>query len=216
MLAKTQRRILAIGAAHHRLAWILPFMDGNGRVMRLFSHLLLKKLGMRSELWSVSRGLALHVERYKALLQAADEPRRGPLDGRGSLSESGLAVFCHFLLGCLHRADQLHDNAARSGRVRKGRRTLVSSTLSPLTITTEDPRGTALTFAPHEPIGIHLLMNICRSAMMPLSSRHRRPPHPRRSRRSRALDRRPRCAARPDPRQCCRIPWASLRRAAAG
>lgn len=91
MLAKTQRRILAIGAAHHRLAWILPFMDGNGRVMRLFSHLLLKELGMRSELWSVSRGLALHVERYKALLQAADEPRRGPLDGRGSLTESGLA-----------------------------------------------------------------------------------------------------------------------------
>ena len=30
--------ILAAGPAHHRLAWIHPFLDGNGRVARLMSH----------------------------------------------------------------------------------------------------------------------------------------------------------------------------------
>ncbi|MGH8320273.1 MAG: Fic family protein, partial [Steroidobacteraceae bacterium] len=30
--------ILAAAAAHHRLAWIHPFLDGNGRVARLMSH----------------------------------------------------------------------------------------------------------------------------------------------------------------------------------
>jgi Fic family protein len=32
------RQIIAIGAAHHRLLWIHPFYDGNGRVARLMSH----------------------------------------------------------------------------------------------------------------------------------------------------------------------------------
>src|SRR5690606_18554940 len=35
---------------------------------------------------------------YKALLQAADEPRRGDLDGRGSLSEAALVDFNVFFL----------------------------------------------------------------------------------------------------------------------
>jgi Fic family protein len=98
MLSKTQR-ILAVGASHHRLAWIHPFMDGNGRVTRLPSHALLRELGIGSELWSVSRGLAREVARYKELLQAADESRRGDRDGRGVLTEAGLAGFCRFFLG---------------------------------------------------------------------------------------------------------------------
>lgn len=32
--------IIAIAASHHRLAWIHPFLDGNGRVMRLFTDAL--------------------------------------------------------------------------------------------------------------------------------------------------------------------------------
>jgi Fic family protein len=105
MLSKTQR-ILAVGAGHHRLAWIHPFMDGNGRVTRLLSHALLKELGIGSELWSVSRGLARNVGRYKELLQAADEPRRGDLDGRGTLTEAGLAEFCRFFFEvCIDQVD---------------------------------------------------------------------------------------------------------------
>lgn len=34
------RQVLAVAASHHRLVWIHPFLDGNGRVARLFSHAL--------------------------------------------------------------------------------------------------------------------------------------------------------------------------------
>ena len=62
------------------------------------SHAKLKRLGIGSSLWSVARGLARNVDRYKALLMAADEPRRSDLDGRGSLSQSALVEFCEFFL----------------------------------------------------------------------------------------------------------------------
>jgi len=92
------RRIIGVAASHHRLLWIHPFADGNGRVARLFSHAFLRELGVGSSLWSVSRGLARSVEEYKASLQEADEPRRGDLDGRGNLTQAGLASFCSFFL----------------------------------------------------------------------------------------------------------------------
>src|SRR5208282_1678402 len=80
------KQLVGVAASHHRLAWIHPFLDGNGRVTRLISHALLKELGIGSRLWSVSRGLARSVADYKAALMAADEPRQGDLDGRGALS----------------------------------------------------------------------------------------------------------------------------------
>lgn len=92
------RRIIAVGAAHHRLLWIHPFYDGNGRVARLMSHALFRRYGVGSGLWSVARGLARNVKDYKALLMAADEPRRGDLDGRGALSTRTLVEFCEFVL----------------------------------------------------------------------------------------------------------------------
>lgn len=93
------RALIATGAAHHRLLWIHPFFDGNGRVARLFSNAYLRQLGVcRSGLWSVSRGLARRVEEYKNMLAAADDERRNDLDGRGTLSERGLTLFCRFFL----------------------------------------------------------------------------------------------------------------------
>jgi Fic family protein len=92
------RKIIGVAAAHHRLLWIHPFLDGNGRVTRLFSHAWLRELEVGSELWSVSRGLARRVEKYKTLLIAADGPRRGDLDGRGNLTLAGLDDFCRFFL----------------------------------------------------------------------------------------------------------------------
>jgi Fic family protein len=88
--------LFAIPAAHHRLLWIHPFVDGNGRVARLISHAMLNRAGLGSPLWSVSRGLARNIERYKATLAAADQPRQGDLGGRGSLSLKALLEFCHF------------------------------------------------------------------------------------------------------------------------
>jgi Fic family protein len=92
------QRLIGVAASHHRLLWIHPFADGNGRVARLFSHAFLKELDIGSSLWSVSRGLARAVDKYKAALQAADEPRRGDLDGRGNLTQAGLVEFCTFFL----------------------------------------------------------------------------------------------------------------------
>ena len=92
------KQVIAIAASHHRLVWIHPFLDGNGRVVRLFSHAWLLDTGIGSSLWSVSRGLARNVDEYKARLMAADSPRRGDLDGRGTLSQEELLKFCNFFL----------------------------------------------------------------------------------------------------------------------
>jgi Fic family protein len=104
-LSKVQR-IIAVAASHHRLLWVHPFFDGNGRVARLFSHAFLAELKVGSSLWSVSRGLARQVERYKERLMEADHERRGDTDGRGGLSLQGLEAFCEFFLEtCVDQVD---------------------------------------------------------------------------------------------------------------
>lgn len=92
------QQLVSVGAAHHRLLWIHPFLDGNGRVARLVAHAMLKRAGVGSSLWSVSRGLARRVTDYRRLLEAADAPRRNDVDGRGTLSEGALVEFCEFFL----------------------------------------------------------------------------------------------------------------------
>ena len=91
-------RLIAVACAHHRLAWIHPFRDGNGRVMRLQSHAALMRMGVGSPLWAVARGFAREQPVYYAKLAAADQLRRGDLDGRGNLSEAGLIAFSEFFL----------------------------------------------------------------------------------------------------------------------
>jgi Fic family protein len=100
-LGKTEA-IIAAAAAHHRLAWIHPFLDGNGRVARLVSHATLLDALDTGALWSIARGLARNVTDYKDHLAACDLPRRNDLDGRGNLSEENLADFTAFFLSiCL-------------------------------------------------------------------------------------------------------------------
>ena len=98
--------ILAAAAAHHRLLWIHPFLDGNGRVARLTSHAVLRDALDTGGLWSIARGLARNEATYKQLLANCDQSRRDDLDGRGALSEEALADFTKFFLStCL---DQVH------------------------------------------------------------------------------------------------------------
>lgn len=99
-------RIMAIAAAHHRFNYIHPFPDGNGRVSRLMSHAMGLRAGIGAfGLWSVSRGLARGLEdrsEYKMMMDHADMPRQGDLDGRGNLSERALVEFtAWFLSVCL-------------------------------------------------------------------------------------------------------------------
>lgn len=92
-------RLLGSLAYHHRLAYVHPFEDGNGRVVRMITHLQLVKVGIASPLWSISRGLARKQDEYYAKLNGADQPRRGDLDGRGQLTQAGLVEFVRFMLG---------------------------------------------------------------------------------------------------------------------
>jgi Fic family protein len=96
-LGKTES-IIATAAAHHRLLWVHPFLDGNGRVARLMSHAMLLDTLDTGAVWSVARGLARNVNEYKELLANCDLPRRNDLDGRGALSEEALADFTRFFL----------------------------------------------------------------------------------------------------------------------
>jgi Fic family protein len=96
-LGKTDS-ILAAAAAHHRLLWIHPFLDGNGRVARLMSHAMLLDTLDTGSVWSVARGLGRNVTSYKTHLAECDLPRRNDLDGRGNLSEEALASFTRFFL----------------------------------------------------------------------------------------------------------------------
>jgi Fic family protein len=134
-LRGNEQLVIGVACAHHRLAWIHPFVDGNGRAARLHSHLVLHRLGLTSGLWSPMRGLARTIDSYYARLNNADLPRRNDLDGRGPLSQEELVAFAQYFLDvCLdqvafmrellaldrfrdHLADALRSLAARPWRV---------------------------------------------------------------------------------------------------
>lgn len=90
--------ILSAAASHHRLLWIHPFLDGNGRVARLMSHAVLLESLNTGGIWSIARGLARNLEAYKQHLENCDATRRNDVDGRGPLSEEALADFTEFFL----------------------------------------------------------------------------------------------------------------------
>ena len=99
-------RIVSMAAAHHRFNFIHPFSDGNGRVSRLMSQAMAYRAGIGAHgLWSISRGLARGLESrtdYKRMMDHADMPRQGDLDGRGNLSQRALIEFVSwFLRTCL-------------------------------------------------------------------------------------------------------------------
>jgi Fic family protein len=101
-------RMIAMAAAHHRLNCIHPFPDGNGRVSRLMSHAMAHAAGIAAHgLWSVSRGLARglqHPTDYKSMMDHADSPREGDLDGRGNLSQRALEDFIFGSYACASTA----------------------------------------------------------------------------------------------------------------
>ncbi|VVM72351.1 hypothetical protein PS862_03604 [Pseudomonas fluorescens] len=97
-----RRQLISALAYHHRLAWVHPFADGNGRVARLVTHLQLVSLGLKPTLWSLSRGLARQHQSYYSVLTMADRRREGDLDGRGQLSQRRYFEFIEFMLQVCH------------------------------------------------------------------------------------------------------------------
>ena len=101
-LAGTEALLIGAACSHHRLTWIHPFIDGNGRAARLHTHLVLHAMGLTQGLWSPMRGLARTQEQYYARLNDANLARRNDLDGRGPLSQEELVAFAGYFLGvCL-------------------------------------------------------------------------------------------------------------------
>lgn len=101
-LSKTSnaRKLISAITAHHKLIWLHPFPDGNGRTSRLildaqFYHIGLEGYG----LWNISRGLARNKgKEYKKHLALADQPRQGDRDGRGQLSQKNLEQYVEYML----------------------------------------------------------------------------------------------------------------------
>jgi Fic family protein len=117
-------QLIALAAAHHRMAWIHPFGDGNGRVVRLYSHAWLIRCKLDSfGLWTLSRGLARQRSDYYRALSNADSARWNDFDGRGNLSDRALGEFALFFLRVMpDQIDfmtdllQLHNLCARIER----------------------------------------------------------------------------------------------------
>ncbi len=92
-------KLIYILSSHHRLMWIHPFLDGNGRTARLaldgaFSSMKMSGYG----LWNISRGLARNSSEYKENLSYADMSKQGEHDGKGALSSKALASYVEFML----------------------------------------------------------------------------------------------------------------------
>jgi Fic family protein len=111
-------KVLAVATSHHRLAYIHPFEDGNGRLARLYSSAMAQRAGIASGgLWSLPRALACTaggVDEYHRKMSLADRPRQGDRDGRGNLSLAALESFTTwFLEACLAEVDRMRDVYSR-------------------------------------------------------------------------------------------------------
>jgi len=81
--------VIAAAAAHHRLAWIHPFLGGNGALPVCSPTPCCSHARHRRRLVDRARPRR-NVQAYKGHLAACDQTRRNDLDGRGHLSEENL------------------------------------------------------------------------------------------------------------------------------
>lgn len=70
-----QYHLLAIALSHHRMAWIHPFDNGNGRLVRMFTYALLIKQGFQVKSGRILNPTAIFCmdrEKYYEMLTLAD------------------------------------------------------------------------------------------------------------------------------------------------
>ncbi len=75
----TQYHLLAIALAHHRVAWIHPFDNGNGRMVRMFTYALLIKQGFKVKSGRILNPTAIFCmdrNKYYEMLALADTGER--------------------------------------------------------------------------------------------------------------------------------------------
>ncbi|MDY0228025.1 MAG: Fic family protein [Desulfomicrobium apsheronum] len=109
-------KLIAAAVSHHRLTWLHPFRDGNGRISRLHSGLYLAQINVnRSNLWSLSRGFSRNKSGYMLNLRATDSPER--TNSRLFFDEELTADFCRFFFEiCLDQISFM-TNLLRLGEI---------------------------------------------------------------------------------------------------
>jgi fido (protein-threonine AMPylation protein) len=91
--------LIAAVASHHRLLFVHPFRDGNGRVARLALEASLIALGLDAKgAWTPARGFARARAGYYDALAGADDERWHDAEGRGDRSMPGLVRWCRSVL----------------------------------------------------------------------------------------------------------------------
>ncbi len=138
VLPGQEQAVVGAVCSHHRLLWIHPFPDGNGRSARLHTHLMLTALGQTQGLWSPLRGMARQQDAYYARLNNADLPKRNDLDGRGPLSQEELVAFASWLLDvCLDQASFMRSQLSLATFKERLRDLLLSLAARPWSIGSE-------------------------------------------------------------------------------
>lgn len=93
------KQLLYALSSHHRILYAHPFLDGNGRVARLFLDAALSDMNLEGYgLWNISRGLARDSKQYSENLKHADRIKQGMTDGRGVLSSRSLGYYIKYML----------------------------------------------------------------------------------------------------------------------
>jgi Fic family protein len=140
-------KLLYALSSHHRLTWVHPFLDGNGRVSRLFLDAALYNIKLDGYgLWNISRGLARESDEYKKHLAFADMPTQGATDGRDPLSLRGLEYYLKYMLeNALEQIEFMNKNLQLSSLGDKIDRFVLLSTQKMLN-TKPLPKQAALLF----------------------------------------------------------------------
>ena len=107
-----EEQLIFILASHHRLVYLHPFLDGNGRISRLFLDYLFFKINIKGYgLWNIARGLARSATSYKQYLSLADMRVQGSTDGRGPLSNRALVEFVDYMLDtAIDQVEYMYNN----------------------------------------------------------------------------------------------------------
>lgn len=107
--------LIKIAVAHHRFAWIHPFGNGNGRVVRLITYVLLIKYGFRVKDGQLINPTAVFCndrEKYYEMLATADEG-----------SDESKLIWCEYVLSgiCdeISKVNRLLDHEYLSSSVLK-------------------------------------------------------------------------------------------------
>ncbi len=128
--ANRAERLLLTIAGHHRLLYIHPFRDGNGRVARFALDACLIAIGLDAKgSWTPSRGFARARSRYYDALIAADAERRHATDGRGARSAEGLLRWTRFVLDVIREQVRFIDGLLEPRAMHERVRSAVHATI---------------------------------------------------------------------------------------